>query len=138
MNQTNRIVRSIDLDHAVVALRDDDIIHIYFKQATEINPKLQDEVLNACRELAEPGKAYPYVYEAGDFLTMSKDARKHAVEIEQNHPSNVFAMVVQNLAQKILANHYYKDESPKRPYQINVKFEDAIDWLAQNRNLRML
>lgn len=138
MHQTNRIVRSLELNHAIVALRDDDIIHIYFKQEAEINPKLQDEILYACQKLAEPGKAYPYVYEAGEFITLSKDARKHAIEIEKKRPSNVFVMVVQNLAQKILANHYYKDEAPIRPYQIKVKFEEAIEWLIQNRDFKML
>lgn len=135
MHQEDRIINKIELKNAIVALRDDEIIHIYFKENVEINVELQLEILEACQMLASPGKKYPYIYEAGEFLNITNDARAHAVFIEHKHPSTHFVMYVKNLAQKILSDHYYKNDNPKRPFSVVRDFQEGINWL-NNHKLR--
>ena len=131
MNQADRLVKIKETSEVIIGLRDDDIIHIYFKPNTEITVRLQEEMLEMILELVEEGKMYPYIFEAGEFLSVQPDARKNALIIEERHPSTMFVMTVSNLAQRILANYYYKIKRPKRPYHIVDKFSNGIEWLHE-------
>lgn len=74
----------------------------------------------------------PFIFTGGEFVTVSKEARLNATKMESLTPVAASAIVVQNLAQRIIANYYYKFNKPKTPYRIFKDVEKAADWLNEN------
>lgn len=128
MNQTERIIRKIEHDQFIVALRDDGIVHVTFLPNTEITVQLQGVLIEFYERLTLGEKAY-FVFEGGEFVSITKDARENAIVMEESTPTIASAIVVKNLGQKIIADFYYKVNRPKQPYKVFWSFEKAIDWL---------
>ena len=96
-----------------------------------INVQLQDELLNIYLELTE-GKLYRFLFTGGEFVSISKEARYHANEIYDISPLGASAIVLSNLAHKIIADFYYRINKPKRPYKVLWSKEKAVKWLLDS------
>ena len=128
MKQTDRIVRLIETDHAKVGMRDDGIVHVYYKAKTEINIELQAKMLEVFNEIT--GKQqHPFIFEAGEAVTVTKEARDNAITMELQTPVCCTVVSVTNLAHRIIAEFYYKFNKPIQPYKVTTNFEDGIQWL---------
>lgn len=128
MHHTEDIVCSIEHECVIVSLRTDDIVHVYFKPNTEITVPLQNTLIQLYNEITKGNKAY-FIFEAGEFVSITKEARENAVRMEDDTPTIASAIVVRNLAQKIIADFYYTVNKPKQPYKVFSKFENGIEWL---------
>lgn len=131
MTDKDKIIRLIEHESVLVGLRSDNVIHVEFKENSEITLNVQQHLLKSALELAQ-GKYLPVIYEAEPFVSISKDAKKNANEMEDDFPHTATVVVVKNLAQRILADFYYKVRPVKRPYKIVTDFEKGIDWLQKN------
>lgn len=105
-------------------------VHVYLKPHTEITIDLQVEMKNMYCEITE-GKKMPFLFEGGEFVSITKDARENAVRMEDDTPTLASAILVKNLGQKILADFYYKINKPKQPYKVFWSKEKALLWIAQ-------
>lgn len=124
------IVNSIETDEIVVSLRTDGIVHVHIKADTQITLKTQDDMLVIYWQITKIKR--PFIFTGGEFVTVSKEARLNATKMESLTPVAASAIVVQNLAQRIIANYYYKFNKPKTPYRIFKDVEKAADWLNEN------
>ncbi len=114
----------------VIALRGDGIVHVYFKPGIEITVPFQEELVIMYNEITGGIKA-KFVFEGGDFVSITKEARENAIRIEENTPTMASAILVMNLGQKIIADFYYLVNKPKQPYKVFSSFTKAVDWLNQ-------
>jgi hypothetical protein len=84
--------------------------------------------VNYANEITGGAKSL-FVFDGGEFVSITKEARENAVVIEDSTPTKASAIVVKNLGQKIIADFYYKVNRPKQPYKVFWQFDKAIEWL---------
>ena len=71
------------------------------------------------------------MFEGGEFVSNSKDAMDNTFKIEDEAPLGISAVVIRNLALKLIAEFYYKVRTPKQPYKVFKDFDKAIAWLHE-------
>ncbi len=125
----NRYVSQVETDDVVVSLRKDGIVHVYIKPNVHITVEVQLRMLEAYHQATDIPR--PFVFEAGEFTSISKEARLNAVKLEEQSPIIATAIVVKNLGQRIIADYYYKFNKPKSPLKIFTRSEEAILWLNE-------
>lgn len=130
MTDSIDIIKEIDTPKVYLALRKDGIGYVYLKDHTELNIELQTELLKHYDDLNDK-KLTPFLFEAGEGVTITKEARDNATLIEDISALKASAVVVDNLAYKMIANFYLAFNKPKRPYKVFSKREEAIQWLKQ-------
>ena len=114
----------------VATLREDGIIHVVVSNNTHITIDIQVEMVKAYWSLTTIKR--PFIFEAGEFVSISKEARINAKTIEEETPVLASALIIKNLAHKILAEYYYKFNRPKRPLKLFKSIETAEKWLLEN------
>ena len=73
----------------------------------------------------------PFIFSAGEFVSITKEARKNATKMEDQVPVSASAVLVINLAQKLIADFYYKFDKPKNPLKVFRDFDKGIEWLKK-------
>lgn len=53
MHQINQLIKILENDKVLVGLRADKIVHVFFKDNTEVNIALQDEMVKLYEQLCE-------------------------------------------------------------------------------------
>lgn len=126
------ITKKSETDAATVHLGSDGIMRVIFKRKKEVNKEAFEELFKVFNELSD-GRAYAYIYSAEDTsVTVSEDGRRYAKEQEFSFPKVCNAVIVTNLAHKLLANFYLRFNKPSYPFRVFSKTEDAEKWcLAQ-------
>lgn len=130
MLQQERIIKKVETAQYIIGVRDDGIIHVFYKEHAELDVKLQLEMLDVYIELCE-NKPYPFIFEAEEYITVTKEARDNALSLEDKSPLAVSAILVKNLAHKLIADFYLKFNKPRRPYKVFKNFEEGVDWLLK-------
>jgi len=126
-------IKHIETNEITLNLRDDGIVHACIKAKTEITIELQSEWVKLYWTLTEDLR--PFIFESGPFLTVTAEARRNSKPMEKKAPILCTALVVDNLAQKLLADFYYQVNRPGRPTKIFKSFTEAEKWcLEQIKN----
>lgn len=127
----NSVIKSIETDFAHISLLKSNIGHVHFKANVTIDEKIQEELFENYKVITT--EAIPFIYSSEEFLSSTKGAPKLAKKIEAKSPINMKVLIVQNLAQRILAKFYYKIYRPLNPLKVCSSFDDAIKWVNENR-----
>lgn len=130
MLEQERIIKKVETEQYIVGIRDDSIIHVFYKEHTELDVKLQLEMLDVYIQLCGD-KHYPFIFEAEEYITITKEARDNALSLEDKSPLALSAILVKNLAHKLIADFYLKFNKPKRPYKVFKDFQEGINWLKE-------
>lgn len=128
MNNRDLLVREIEIDEAVLGIREDGIVQVYLKDDMELDVDLQMRWLEIYHRLTGGVKS-PFVFEAGMGTTVTREARDNAILIEDEAPMGATAVVVSSTAHMLIANFYMKFNKPKIPYKVFKDYKKAIDWL---------
>ena len=128
MNQPEEILRQIVHEKVIVAMRHDGIVHVKFLSNTEINVEFQGILVEFYDQITY-GKNACFIFEGGEFISITKEARENAIKMEKEALTLASAVVFNNLAQRILADFYYKVNKPSKPYKVFSSFEKGIEWL---------
>jgi len=128
MHHKEELTRVIETGNYIVGLRADGIVHVYYKDNTEINVALQMELLEVFNELTGKKKSL-FIFEAGHYCSVTKEARENAIIMEPLTPTLASVVFVQNIGYRLIAEFYYKVNKPIQPYKVVSKFEDGIKWL---------
>jgi hypothetical protein len=134
MHQKEKIINPIETDFYILGLREDGIFHVYYKAYTELDVKLQLEILDVFIKVCG-SKKHPFIFEAAEYVTITKEARDNATSLEDLSPLSMSAVIVQNIAYKLISDFYLKINKPKAPYKVFKNFEDGIDWLLKENNV---
>jgi hypothetical protein len=128
MKQTERLIKTIEDAAFILGLRDDGIVHVYYRSNSVIDVDVQDRVRVAAFKLTNDVK-HPCLFEAGDYVSLTKEARANAIKKEDDFPASASAVLVQNLAYKMIVDFYYKVLKPKQAFKVFRNFDEAVEWL---------
>jgi|GEM_PF-2128150 len=73
------LVKRVQVPEAVIGLREDGIIHVSFTSGTEITIDVQMKLLEVYNNISGFQKR-KFVFEGGEFVSISKDAMDHALK----------------------------------------------------------
>jgi hypothetical protein len=122
------IVTEVVLKEANVSLRSDGIVYVFFKEHALLDINLQLRMFEAYHTVTN-SKLTPFLFIADSGVTITKEARDNAILLEESSPCKATAVIVTNLAYKLIANFYMQFNKPKRPYKVFSNKGDAIEWL---------
>lgn len=116
-----------DFGIAVGRIYSNGIFHMYFFKGTHINM----EFIHSVFEFNEMngGRAYRNLFEFEARVDLDPEVRDWAAAPNGNTKTIADALVINNLAHKILANFYVKFNKPVKPTKIFESREKAIKWL---------
>lgn len=80
------IIRSLSNEHALIEMRSDGIVSVFFKDHFNMDVPAQEQLMENYQLICE-GKNYPFMFHAGNFVTITKEARDNAVKIEKHSPA---------------------------------------------------
>jgi hypothetical protein len=128
MGSTIFIDKVIENDFAIVHSRTDGIIHVTFKEGTEIDVALQDKMIEVYLEICGDKKR-PFLYTGIGDVSITKEGREHSKNLEDVFPATATAIVADNIAYKIIANFYLKINKPRNPFKVFNDVPSAEVWL---------
>lgn len=121
-------VKTIETNDASVNLRADGILHVHFKENTEISLELQLSLRKIYDELlGDQPTGFIYSAEAG--FSISKEARENFGNFPGKNPVSACGLVANNLAYRLVGNFLIKVYSPKIPIKLFDTVEEAAEWL---------
>lgn len=120
-------ITKIESDRIIVTLREDGIVHVYIKPHQTIDLECQQEMHDIYWEMTNVDR--PFLFTAGEFISLTREAQRNAKIMEDTVPVAASALVVNGIAQKLMADFYYKIDPPKRPLKVFRDKDKAIDWL---------
>jgi hypothetical protein len=123
-------MKSINSEKTIVSLIEDNIIHIHLKSNMELDISDTQEILESMR-LVSGGKKLPVFIDAGEFASIDDDVRVFSASKAGNIYTLADAIAVDNIAQKLIANFYLKNNHPKVPTKIFKNKSDALAWLRE-------
>lgn len=130
MQQSECLLTRVEVKEAIVGIRMDGIIHVYYKPGITLDVPLQKKMLAIFLDLTR-GEDKPFIWEAGPNVRLPKEARLYASEMEKFAPVEASVVVVKNWYQKIMAAFYYKVNRPGMIYKVTRDFDKGIEWLHQ-------
>lgn len=110
-----------------VTLRADGIMHVHIHDRVEIDIECQNYMREIYWKVGEIPR--PFVFSAGEFISITKEAQKNARDMEDETPVKASALIVNNVAQKLMADFYYKFDPPKNPLKVFKNFDKGIEWI---------
>jgi hypothetical protein len=124
------IHKSIDRESYTVHLRTDGVVHVHFKPNTLITKELQDSLEEDYKMITSEKR--PFIFTGGEFVSITKEARLNAIAMEPRVPIGCNAIIVKNLAQRIIADYYYKFNKPLQPYKVFKNFDQGLAWVKSS------
>ncbi len=131
-----RQVSTIETDRINVTLRSDGIVHVHIKDRVTIDLDCQSEMKRVYWEATAVLR--PFIFTSGEFLSLTREAQKNAKNMENDVPVAASALVVHNVAQKLMADFYYKFDRPKHPLKVFKDFNKGIEWLKNSSSFKEL
>lgn len=122
------IVKELDLPEVNIQTKSNGIVYVLFKDDCTLDIDLQMRLLEHYNDMAG-GKLMPFIFMAAENVSITKEARDNAVKIEDISKIGASAVIVTNLAYKLIANFYLKFNKPKRPFKVFSNEEEAVAWL---------
>lgn len=121
-------MKTIDLGHSIVQLRNDGIVQVDFGDDIDIDLKESTEIVNSIGILTE-GKKVLVLNIAGKNTTATGAARNHSASQDGVKFTMADAFVTNSLAQKLLGNFYMNFHKPGAPTKMFDDVEKATEWL---------
>jgi hypothetical protein len=124
------ILQEIEATAAFVSLRSDNIIHITFKPIEDFTIDNALEIFEAVYIIGK-GKKFPTLISINKYMNIESDVRKLWAASSVNKYSYAEAMVLNNIANKLIGNFYIQINKPTVPTQIFTQEKEAIEWLRE-------
>ncbi len=122
------IVKQVNIPEASIKMRSDGIVHVYYNENVVLDVNLQVKMLHLFSTFTNNEKAY-FIFEADEGFVVTKEARENANKLEENTPVKASAIIVKNLASRIVANFFIKVVKPTINYKLFTNVNDAVAWL---------
>lgn len=123
----------VESQEYIVQLRQDGIIHVHYKAATKVTKSTLKELEKIYIDLTSIKR--PFIFTGDEFVSITNEARKYAAEMDRRIPSLGSAFVAKNLAQKILANYYFKFNKPVNPLKVVGSFDEGLAFINETYEL---
>ena len=115
---------------AVITPLSQDVIEVFFKEHIEVG--IREMVANeqALKSFVGEGR-YCIMYVLPRESTFTREARALSHPNGRASYTKAEAVVLQNLAMKLMADFYYKEKPPVFPWKLFKKPEEAMQWLRE-------
>lgn len=123
-----KLVREINLEYVTVGLYDPELVKIEIKGNTIIGA-LEAKGMTDQIGVLSGGKEVRVMIVADELAQFDKGAREYSASDAGFKYTIADALVVKNLAQRLIANFYLKINKPKKPSRIFNSEEEAVKWL---------
>ena len=121
------LVDELDIGPVLFRLYENRIFHAIIKEGQRIT---MDHALKGHEFLGRNGSGRFYnLYEFESFAEMDPEIRIWAAETSGNNYTFLDAVVINNVAQKIIAIFYLKFNKPDMPTKIFPSTDKALDWI---------
>jgi hypothetical protein len=120
----------IDLGHSKVELLTDDIVRVEIREKDMVTAKEAGQMNDAIGELSG-GKEVFVMILAEDAAQFDRSAREFSASAAGTQFTKADALVVRNLAQRILANFYISFNKPLKPSRVFNSEEEAREWFGK-------
>lgn len=126
------VVKEVSVEASFKAiLFSNGIIEIIFNQDIQtVKEKHIAQIRQVVYELGE-GKKMPVFLSSGDFVNISDEGRKYAATEEVGRYTLANAVLIDNLAKKIIFNFFLNLNKPKTPTKGFSNRNDAFQWLEK-------
>ncbi|MEO6901735.1 MAG: hypothetical protein ABI315_01110 [Bacteroidia bacterium] len=125
-----KIISQIETTVALISLDENGIVHVHYKSYALYDVAQQLENKEAIYQLVGT-RATPFLITSGENVIFTKSARENALKIEPTSPVCASAIVIENLAYRLVAEFYIKIQKPKKPHKIFTNREKAYEWCKQ-------
>lgn len=122
------VVRSIKIDEAIIELKEQGYVRVLFLDNVVLDVDLQYKLLENYKILCQD-KKYPFLFEAMENVSVTKEARDNARNLEEQAPILKTAVVAGTLPYRMIANFYLKFNKPRIPFKLFSTKKDALKWL---------
>ncbi len=122
-------MRSVELSYATIENRKG-ILWLILKEDAEIDVKEIRELTRICEELSG-NKPYSLVSDAKVNLTITSEARKAAASKEESPLLVANAVLVNNIAVRMVANFFTAVNKPHFKYKVFNEEQEALSWLKK-------
>ena len=122
------ILEEIQLETAVVFLRSDGIVLVRVRDYADVDIQDSLETFEAVKRLGK-GVKIPVLVFTGEGGTVTDESRRFSASNKAGEPTLAEAIVVKNLAHKLIVNFLIKFHMPGRPMKMFTKEAEAIKWL---------
>lgn len=121
------LVDELDIGPVLFRLYENRIFHAVIKKGEKITMEMTTK---GYEFLDRNGSGRFYnLYEFESFAEMDPEVRTWAAETSGNNYTYVDALIISNVAQKIIANFYIKFNKPKMPTKIFHSTDKALEWI---------
>lgn len=121
------LVDELDIGPVLFRLYENRIFHAVIKKGEKITMEM---TIKGYEFLDRNGSGRFYnLYEFESFAEMDPEVRTWAAETSGNNYTYVDALIISNVAQKIIANFYIKFNKPKMPTKIFHSTDKALEWI---------
>lgn len=125
-----KILQSLETSTCIISIDEAGVGSMHFKDDSHQDIPEQMENLKALNEITGHWPT-PFVVTAGENFTLTKEARHNALLIEDISPMKATAVVVQNVAYRIITDFYMKIQKPKNPFAVFTDKQKAYEWCIQ-------
>ncbi len=126
-----KLIDEQDIGSVIYRLYDNRIFHAIIKKGEKIT---MDMAFQGVRFLENNGGGSFYnIYEFSSFSEMEPELREWASQPNETGYTFVDAIVISNLAQKLIANFYLKFNKPPRPTKIFTDSKKAVEWILTEK-----
>jgi hypothetical protein len=123
-----KFIKQIELEFATLQLFDPPLVRLEMFGNVLISAK-EAKVMNDLIGVLSEGKEIPVLMIADEITQFDASARDFSASEEGTRYTVADAMVVKNIAQRLLASFYLSFNKPKKPSKMFSSEEEAIKWL---------
>lgn len=128
------VIKKTETRTAVINLCDDDIMRVMLRKKSEIDLEKAQENIDAYINLIEDKKYAFLFYAEDDSVIYTEEARRNAKVNEASFAKLCVAVIVKNLAHRLVANFYYKFYKPGYPFKVFSDIQSAEVWCLTHTN----
>lgn len=126
-----KVLKKTETQTACISLCDDSIMRVMLKKGAEIDQSKAQENIKAYISLSMGEKVAYIFYSEDESVIYTEEARRNAKQHEALFPKICVAVIVNSLAQRMIANFYLNFHKPGYPFKVFEKMSDAEAWCLE-------
>jgi len=124
-----KLIIEKEFNIALLRIYDNQIFHIYFFSGGHITMSFIEEIYAFHRDFGP--KIYKNLFEFESHVDLDPEVRVWASAPDGNKFTIADALVINNLAHRLLASFYLRYNKPIKPTRIFYNKDKALNWLLQ-------
>lgn len=125
------LIDELDIGSVIYRIYGNRIFHAIIKKGEKITMEMALKGVDFLEK--NGGGAFYNIYEFSVFSEMEPELREWASQPNEMGYTYVDAIVISNLAQKLIANFYLKFNKPPRPTKIFNDSKKAVEWILSEK-----